>query len=603
MRFTESVQTPPLSCPSDHMLDQHVLDLGGWDQEDLMLVNWLFVDFRQRLLNVLYTSCHNNFNEARKLAKQRLLDLVERIATSDDLHGALLDPGSAATALQVFPPTPDLMQCTRGCDEPLPPSLLRTPPQKDAQEKGGLMCTPGDTTYHEWNSQVVTQARRRSPPRTGPTVLSPIAFDNHELPPGYSDFQNFDLLADGEVFSIDTRTRDNAEACDAMPLEHDLSEMELEPPPDATTTTNSSTRVSSPDIHPTHHLTMPRLSPVTPTPPSSLAQTALTQNPSRRPDSPSSAPQQRQVQTRAAVHAAYRSTPSPSPSAVTHIQAVNEVAETAPLSPSTSWTQSLPTHLPSPNNVLATFTHHVGPGKQSIALLLTRLFYAIGSPDALSQLRHAVRLSREQAMVIIPVSSTNDLATTVKALDHLDSMTTLSHVLRRYYLVRLLEYRIRLEQDHVTAKQACHRPKRMLKYDCARVELIKSGSDCSSSSTRKQTERKREPVPKYRSKSQALADLMQMLYPNLKPAAAEGKDCTVEKLPSDTVQMFLDYLQDHRGPFLRCVSQTLGTDIFSVLARTRTDGTPEYAFEKVEGDGIGDFLYDTNEFVGLCKHV
>ncbi|KAL3429910.1 hypothetical protein BDV09DRAFT_200160 [Aspergillus tetrazonus] len=657
MHFADSAQTPPPSQPLDQALDQHVLDLGGWDQgyRDLMLVNWLCVDFRQKLLNVLHTSCQKNFNEARNLAKERLLDLVERMASSDDLHGAIysppsLDSHSSATPPQILPTTPDLMQCIRGCDEPFPPISLPTPAQKDTQEEEGLMCTPQDITYHDRNSQVVAQARHRSPPGTGPAVLSPIAVDNHGLPPGCSDFLNFDLLSDGEVFSIGNHTGNNSDVCDSMPLDHDLSEMELDPPPDTTVTNNTTatTRVSSPDIHYTNHLTIPRSAPGTPTPPPPLARTSLAQEPPGTPDSPSAAPQRRQRQRRAAAHTAYRSTPSPSPSAVTHIVAENEVAEPPPLSPSTGWIHSIPTHLPTPTTVLATFTHHLGPGKQSIALLLTRLFYAIGSPDALSQLRHAVKLSREQTPVIIPDSSTNDLATTVKALDHLDSMTTLSHILRRYYLVRLLEHRTRLEQDHITAKQAWRRPKRMLKYDCARVELIKSGSSGSTRSASKQNEGNREPPPKYRSKSQALADLMQMLYPDLKPAVAESKDCVysrkltklrnrlscarnwykfgqafpgailalipcagrfsvsidqIEKLPSDTVEMFLDYLQEHRGAFSRCVSQTLGTDIFSVLARTSTDATPTFAFENIEEDGFGDLLYDSDEFISLCKHV
>jgi hypothetical protein len=79
--------------------------------------------------------------------------------------------------------------------------------------------------------------------------------------------------------------------------------------------------------------------------------------------------------------------------------------------------------------------------------------------------------------------------------------------------------------------------------------------------------------------------------------------CRIEKLPSDTVQIFLDYLQEHRGVFSRCVSQTLGTDIFSVLARTSADAAPTFAFEKVEEDGFGDLLYDTDELVSLCKQV
>ncbi|RDW83778.1 uncharacterized protein DSM5745_04104 [Aspergillus mulundensis] len=636
MHFAEPAQTPPQSQPSGQWMDQHLLDLEGWDQEyqDLMVINWLCVDFRQRLLDMLQTSCQNNFNEARNLAKERLSDLVERLASSDDLHGALctpsLDSRSSATAPQLLPRTPHLTQYA-----------LPTGAQKDTHEDG-LMCTPEHATYNYRGSQVVA-----SPPGTGPALLSPIALNHHELPPGCSDFLNFDLLSDGQVFSIGTHAGDAFDICDSIPVDPDLNEMELDPPDATATTTNittdnttNSSRISSPNTHSTPHFTTPNPASGTPSPPPPLAGLSTQETPGT-PASPPAAPQRRQVQTRTAAQAAYRSTPSPS-SAPTQVEAENEVAEPAPLSPSTSWTHSIPTHLPSPDTVLATFTHHLGPSKQSIALLLTRLFYAVGSPDALSQLRHAVKLSREQTPVIIPASP-NDLATTVKALDHLDSMTTLSHILRRYYLVRLLEHRTRLEQDHVTAQRACRRPKRMLKYDCARVELIKSGR---SGSATKPNEKKQQ-LPKYRSKSQALADLMQMLYPDLKPAA-DGKDCVysrkltklrnrlscarnwyrfeqafpgailalipcagrfsvsidqIEKLPSETVQVFLRYLQEHRGPFMRCVSETLGTEIFSVLGRTSagSDTTPTFAFEKVEEDGFGDVLYDTDEFVSLSK--
>ncbi|KAJ5374360.1 hypothetical protein N7517_006366 [Penicillium concentricum] len=129
-----------------------------------------------------------------------------------------------------------------------------------------------------------------------------------------------------------------------------------------------------------------------------------------------------------------------------------------------------PVHLPSATQVFAAFSHHLSESKRSVAQLLTCLFYAVGSPDAVIQLRHALQFARKTSVIpVVQSGLQNDLATTVQALDRLDSITALSHILRRYYLVRLSAHRTRLEQDHIATKLAGRGSKRMLKYDCARL--------------------------------------------------------------------------------------------------------------------------------------
>ncbi|KAJ5810967.1 hypothetical protein N7447_010483 [Penicillium robsamsonii] len=177
-----------------------------------------------------------------------------------------------------------------------------------------------------------------------------------------------------------------------------------------------------------------------------------------------------------------------------------------------------PVHLPSASQVFAAFSHHLSESKRSVAQLLTCLFYAVGSPDALSQLRHALQFARRTSVIpVVQSGLQNDLATTVQALDRLDSITALSHILRRYYLVRLSAHRTRLEQDHIATKLAGRGSKRMLKYDCARLQLIRDSGKSGARSADKSDRLVSKDRPKNRSKTQALTDLMQMLYPGLAP--------------------------------------------------------------------------------------
>ncbi|KAJ5964337.1 uncharacterized protein N7479_004213 [Penicillium vulpinum] len=310
-----------------------------------------------------------------------------------------------------------------------------------------------------------------------------------------------------------------------------------------------------------------------------------------------------------------------------------------------------PVHLPSASQVFAAFSHHLSESKRSVAQLLTCLFYAVGSPDALSQLRHALQFARETSVIpVVQSGLQNDLATTVQALDRLDSITALSHILRRYYLVRLSAHRTRLEQDHIATKLAGRGSKRMLKYDCSRLQLIQDSGKSGARSADRSDRRVSKARPKNRSKTQALTDLMQILYPGLTPPpvgeSRKNNDCMytrkltqlrnrlscarnwytfehtfpgailalipcagrysisidqVEKLSSDTIRLFLTYLQEHRGAYLRSLSQALSKEVFDVLGGV--DLSQKFVFETADIASLGEYLYDTEDLLQLCKAV
>ncbi|MCJ1449496.1 MAG: hypothetical protein MMC23_010016, partial [Stictis urceolatum] len=72
-------------------------------------------------------------------------------------------------------------------------------------------------------------------------------------------------------------------------------------------------------------------------------------------------------------------------------------------------------------------------------MVLTKLFYAIASPDAISQLRDAYRASKSTNCHIIP--STNTIAQSISELDKLDNSLHLNAILRRFHLVSLRRHR------------------------------------------------------------------------------------------------------------------------------------------------------------------
>ena len=146
---------------------------------------------------------------------------------------------------------------------------------------------------------------------------------------------------------------------------------------------------------------------------------------------------------------------------------------------------------------------------------LTRLFYAIGSSDWLQQLADAVQLARQTPMTHFGPSSHSAVHLS-RAFDELDATTGLAHILRRYYLVELLQHRMRRELERSREKYSPPKRKTTLKYDTSRIDLLRNGEDpeleaidSSNQSIGFRTGRKP------RADSSALTDLMTVLYPNL----------------------------------------------------------------------------------------
>jgi hypothetical protein len=79
--------------------------------------------------------------------------------------------------------------------------------------------------------------------------------------------------------------------------------------------------------------------------------------------------------------------------------------------------------------------------------LLTRLFFAIGSPTAFEQLRETCIFLRER-QDLPNLQSTADLRQTLYALNRLDVHGSVASVLRRIYLASLKSHRKNLELQH-----------------------------------------------------------------------------------------------------------------------------------------------------------
>jgi hypothetical protein len=115
--------------------------------------------------------------------------------------------------------------------------------------------------------------------------------------------------------------------------------------------------------------------------------------------------------------------------------------------------------------------------------LLTRLFFAIASPDTFYQLRDACISIRENGTSTI-LQPTNSVAQTIQALDNLEIAVSTNSILRRYHLTRLV--------DHRNERESYQRPERA-------VRIVKDSSDGYG-----------------RASSLALADLMAQAYLKLK---------------------------------------------------------------------------------------
>ena len=121
---------------------------------------------------------------------------------------------------------------------------------------------------------------------------------------------------------------------------------------------------------------------------------------------------------------------------------------------------------------------------------LTRLFFAITSPEAFYQLRDACTSVRENNTPTL-LQPTNSITQTVQALDNLEIAASTNSILHRYHLTRLVDHRNERQNHHKNERSK--RPERV-------VRRVKENSEAYE-----------------RASSLTLTDLMALAYPKLKP--------------------------------------------------------------------------------------
>jgi hypothetical protein len=144
---------------------------------------------------------------------------------------------------------------------------------------------------------------------------------------------------------------------------------------------------------------------------------------------------------------------------------------------------------------------------------LTRLFFAIASPHAFRQLTDACTIVRQhhESADLYPV---NDDSMLMKALDVLDAGTAVRAILRRFYLVRLLDRRVQREDYYKERRSSRVRAQR--KQDHNSIKQLTE--DLDSLSEDRSTGRQRPG----RADTNAFADLLATFYPNLKQSGRPG---------------------------------------------------------------------------------
>jgi hypothetical protein len=102
----------------------------------------------------------------------------------------------------------------------------------------------------------------------------------------------------------------------------------------------------------------------------------------------------------------------------------------------------VPARVIQPETVYSIFARRSDKKYHDQLLLLIRLFFAIASPDAFNQLSEACTITRQKNDPKIP-DTLNDVLQTMHALDTIDAATSLTAILRRFQLARLLDHRTR----------------------------------------------------------------------------------------------------------------------------------------------------------------
>ena len=165
--------------------------------------------------------------------------------------------------------------------------------------------------------------------------------------------------------------------------------------------------------------------------------------------------------------------------------------------------------------------------------LLTRASFAIGSPDAFRQLQEALQHARN-APTFACLPHSKDPALLISMLDKLDSNSSLTQILRRYFLVELLQYRIDRERQRPPTKRQSKR-KKLRKYDLENIDQILNGAHQDrEAAARPRSDFDGSKPRQQRADIWAISELMETLYPDLLPSInglqeSRAKECHAKR--------------------------------------------------------------------------
>lgn len=156
----------------------------------------------------------------------------------------------------------------------------------------------------------------------------------------------------------------------------------------------------------------------------------------------------------------------------------------------------IPENTIQPQDLYRELAERLGSAHPITLRFLTRLFFAVASPDAFADLREACSSAREQGVFTAP-QHTHTVEDTVKAIDALDSAAFANRILRRNYLALLVEHRHERETHHRSEPK--NRTLRSAQHNSQQSDSVQKQYGFG------------------RPSSMALIDLMVNAYPNLEP--------------------------------------------------------------------------------------
>ncbi|KAF2752499.1 hypothetical protein EJ05DRAFT_320606 [Pseudovirgaria hyperparasitica] len=242
--------------------------------------------------------------------------------------------------------------------------------------------------------------------------------------------------------------------------------------------------------------------------------------------------------------------------------------------------------------------------------LLTKLFYAIGSPDAFSQLRDTSSILRTRTISLH--QSSQDLNGTIAELDQLEASVHASSVLRRYHLVHLYSLRQklqaqrgqnskRLRPDREIGRTSGHTGSQILAK--IMVEAYPDVKATRQSRTKGKDEygRKLQTLKgrllaghRWSTLAHAFAPGILALMPTQGDYQVTNSD--YEKLPAPAIDMLIQVLIHHRSSFLQQVSKAVSSIASSTFLQS-----PKYFFETQDRDMLKVEKYDSARLIELCS--